>query len=116
MIKLMQEFRFIYPDGDLFFDKAGEVAKQLRAKIPGLERKEPDLVQRSFMRPSDRLNLTYGYPISEIKCYAAARDDFPVLSAKYFGTTPLWALKFSDPQESKGGVIPQSNSTGPRRA
>ena len=73
----MQEFGFNYLDGDLFFDRAGEVARKLRSKFPGIARNEHKIYQRIFNRDLDKLVLLYGHALSEITCFAdAQKSDF----------------------------------------
>lgn len=37
MVSLLQQFEFLYPDGDLFYDKSGALGRRLQQLFAGVD-------------------------------------------------------------------------------
>lgn len=76
MVTLYQEFEFVYPNGDLFYDRSGALARRLYDIFPGLAWKETELSQREFSIPSQQLHLLFGVTLSRLQTFNSEEKDF----------------------------------------
>jgi len=83
MISIFQDFNFVYPEGDLFFDRSGVLTRRLRTLFPGLVSKEPDINQREFSVSPQNLNLLFGVALSQIQTFAIDDKDFSKKASQF---------------------------------
>lgn len=83
MVSIFQDFEFVYPEGDLFFDRSGALTRRLRTLFPGLVSKETDLNQREFSVSPQNLNLLFGIALSQIQTFAIDDRDFSKKASQF---------------------------------
>jgi len=64
---ILRQCEFEYPDGYLFWDKAGRVARDLAQAIPGLRLRNQLIDQRDFFLPASTLELLFGVRLASIR-------------------------------------------------
>lgn len=83
MISIFQEFDFVYPEGDLFFDRSGALTRKLRTLFPGLVSKETDLNQMEFSVSPQNIKLLFGIAVSQIQTFAVNDKDFTKKASQF---------------------------------
>ncbi len=83
MVQLFQLFEFSYPDGFLFYDRSGALARRLQEALPGLAYKTASLDQRDFVVTAEDLDLFFGIAISRIQTMAPGQQEFPSTAASF---------------------------------
>jgi hypothetical protein len=83
MVPLYQLFDFSYPDGLLFYDRSGALARRLQEALPGLAFKSGTVDQRDFALPAEEIELFFGIAISRIQTMAPGQEEFPSTAANF---------------------------------
>lgn len=83
MVSLFQEFEFVYPEGELFYDTSGALTRRLREVFPGMVWKETELSQRQFSVPSQQLSLLIGVAVSRLQTIRTEESDFGAKAALF---------------------------------
>lgn len=83
MVPLFQLFEFSYPDGFLFYDRSGALARRLQETFPGLLFKTASLDQRDFVLPAEDLDLFFGIAISRIQTMSPGQQEFSSAAASF---------------------------------
>ena len=83
MVPLFQLFEFAYPDGLLFYDRSGTLARRLQEILPGLTIKTSTLDQRDFTLPAGDIELFFGIARSYIQTLAPDQQEFPSTAANF---------------------------------
>ncbi len=83
MVPLFQSFDFSYPDGLLFYDRSGALARRLQEILPGLTFRTSEVDQRNFSLPAVGLELFYGIAVSRIQTLTPGYDEFSSLAASF---------------------------------
>jgi hypothetical protein len=84
MVSLYQEFEFVYPDGELFYDRAGALSRRLKELFPGLQAKPAEYDQRQFTLAFPSLNLLFGVAVSRATSVAVDDKEFAARAATFF--------------------------------
>ena len=83
MVPLLQFFEFSYPNGFLFYDRSGALARRLQEVLPGLAFKSASTDQRDFVQPGEDLDLLFGIALSGIRTLAPNKQEFPSTAASF---------------------------------
>lgn len=83
MVSLFQLFEFSYPDGSLFYDRSGMLARRMQDALPGLAMKNSTLDQRDFVLPAEDLELFYGIAFSRIQSASPGDQGFAHRAARF---------------------------------
>lgn len=86
MVPLFQLFEFSYPNGFLFYDRSGALARRLQEMLPGLAFKNGAIDQRDFALPGEDLDLFFGIALSGIQTLSPNKQDFPFTAASFLKT------------------------------
>lgn len=83
MVPILQLFEFGYPNGSLFFDRSGALARRLQEMIPGLTSKSAVFEQREFIAPTNGIELLFGPGLSGIQTVAPLQEEFPTTASTF---------------------------------
>jgi hypothetical protein len=73
---LFHLFEFAYPDGDLFRDCSGALARRLKEVFPGLQTKASQIDQIDMTLPDGSLALFYGTAVAQIQSLSGDSEKF----------------------------------------